>query len=180
MPETKQIRLCGFGGHGIILAGTILGYAGINNGKWVSGSNSYGAAARGGTCHADVVISDKPIRFPHVIKTDILVAMYLSAYNKYIEDVEMEKGLVIYDEQVTPKDVGSLKQVSIPATRVAVRELDNEQVANIVILCAMVEITRIVSQRALVSALETNIPARFKNVNLRAAEIGFKLGKKSY
>lgn len=171
-----QIRLCGFGGQGIILAGMMLSHAGINDGKWVAGSNSYGAVARGGTCCADVIISDKPISFPHVIKPDILVAMYSSAYNKYIKD--MEKGIVIYDEQVSIKEISSLKQVGIPATMVAVTELNNEQVANIVILCAMAEITRIVSQGALISALEKNIPARFKNLNLKAAELGFKLGKK--
>ncbi|GAI39330.1 unnamed protein product [marine sediment metagenome] len=44
MVKIKQIRLCGFGGQGIVLAGTILGYAGINDGKWVASSSSYGDA----------------------------------------------------------------------------------------------------------------------------------------
>jgi len=173
--EATQIRLCGFGGQGIILAGMILSYAGINDGKWVSGSNSYGAAARGGTCRADVVISDKPISFPYVIKPDILVAMYSSAYTKYIKD--MEKGIVIYDEQFSIEEIENINQVGIPATMVAVTELNNKQVANIVILFAMAEITGIVSHDALISALEKNIPARFKTLNLEAAELGFKLGR---
>ena len=50
MAETKQIRLCGFGGQGIILGGKILGNASISAGKWVAGLSTYGGAARGGVC----------------------------------------------------------------------------------------------------------------------------------
>ena len=40
MGEVKQVILRGFGGHGIVLAGTILGRAAFNDGKWISGKNS--------------------------------------------------------------------------------------------------------------------------------------------
>lgn len=175
MGKIKQIRLCGFGGQGIILAGTILGHAGINDGKWVAGSNSYGAAARGGACRAEVVMSDKPIAFPLVIKADILVAMSQKAYDGYIEDVG-ENGLVIYDEQVSINEIGHLEQVGIPATSVATRELNNKQVANIIILGAAVEMTRIVSREALVAAIEGNVQAKLQALDLKALELGFKLG----
>jgi len=176
MGEIKQIRLCGFGGQGIILAGTILGHAGINDGKWVAGSNSYGAAARGGSCRAEVVISDRPIAFPLVIKADILVAMSQKAYDEYIEDVG-ENGLVIYDEPVSINEIGHLEQVGIPATSVATRELNNKQVANVVILGAAVEMTRIVSREALIAAIESNVQAGFQTLDLKALELGFKLGR---
>ena len=75
MGEIKQVILCGFGGQGIVLAGAILGHAAFNDGKWVSGTNSYGSAARGGECESEVVISDKPITFPYVLEADFLIAM---------------------------------------------------------------------------------------------------------
>ena len=178
MGEIKQVRICGLGGQGIILAGTILGYAGINDEKWVAGSNSYGAAARGGLCQADVVISDKPISFPHITEADILIAMYQSAYNRYIGDVERENGIVIYDQQmVSIKEVSYLRQVGVPATSTAIKELDNSQVANIVMLGAATEITKIVTRDALISAIEENVKARFKTLNLKAVELGFRLGR---
>jgi len=178
MGEIKQVRLCGFGGQGIILAGTILGYAGINDGKWVASSNSSGAAARGGACRADVMISDKPISFPHVIEADILIAMYESAYNRYIGDVERENGIVIYEQQmVSTKEISGLKQIGIPAVNTAIKELNNNQVANVVMLGAVTEITKIVSRDALISAIEKNVRARFKALNLKAVELGFKLGR---
>ena len=124
MAEIKQIRVCGFGGQGIIIAGTILGHAGVNDGKWIAGSSSYGALARGGPSRADVILSDKPIIFPYLIEADILIALSQEAYDTYIEDVK-HNGVVIYDEQlVSPRDIG-LKQKDIPATNVAIEELNN-------------------------------------------------------
>jgi len=177
---STQVRLCGFGGQGVILAGTILGYAGINDGKWVASSSSYGTAARGGSCRSDVIISDKPIGFPHVIRADILVAMSQKAYDVYIKDIKPEGGIVIYDEQtVSTKEISGLKRVAVSATDTAIRELDSKQVANIVILAAAVGITKMVSRNALISAIKGNIPERFKDLNLKAVELGFKLGNEA-
>lgn len=176
MAGIKEIRLCGFGGQGIVLAGAILGHAVVKDGQWVAESNSYGAAARGGNCKADVIISDSPIIFPRVIKADILIAMYQSAYEKCIADVK-ENGIVIYDEQfVSPGENGDLKHVGIPATRAAVTELNNRQVANIVILSAAVEATGIISKEALLSAVKEDVPERFLDLNLKAIDVGGKLG----
>jgi len=178
MSLIKQVLLCGFGGQGIVLAGTILGQAAFNAGKLVSGTNSYGAAARGGSCGAEVVISDKPISFPYVIEADILIAMYQTAYNKYLGQVKREGGVVIYDDGfVSPKEITGLKYLPIPATKAAIEELGREIVANIIILSAAVEVTGVVTNEALRSAVEEIIPERLRELNLKALGIGFKLGR---
>ena len=84
MTSAKQVRLSGFGGQGVVLAGTILGHAAIRDGKWVAGSSSYGAQARGGSARSDVVIADGPVVYPHVIEADILIALSQTAYDKYV------------------------------------------------------------------------------------------------
>jgi len=178
MAKIKQVVLCGVGGQGIILAGTLLGHAAFHDGKWVSGANAYGAAARGGLCRAGVVISDRPISFPHVIEADILVAMYQVAYKKYIGQVKRETGVVIYDDDfVSPEEVAGLRYISIPATRTAVGELNSGAVANIIILSAAVEITGVVTQNALRSAIEKIVPERFRELDLKALDVGIKLGR---
>ncbi len=178
MGETKQVIICGLGGQGIVLAGTILGYAGINDGKWVAGSSSYGAQARGGYTRSEVIISSKPIVFPHVIRADVLVAMSQSAYGRYIEYADKENGIVIYDDPlVSPVDSDGLKQIGIPATNIAVKELNNKQMANLVILGVAVGITKIVTKGALISAIEENVPERFKVLNLKAVELGLNWGE---
>ena len=177
MRQIKQVVLCGFGGQGIVLAGTMLGQAAFNDGKWVSGTNSFGAAARGGSCRAEVVISDRPIIFPHVIEADILIAMYQTAYNKYIGEVKRDEGVVIYDERFAPEEIKGLKYVPIPATKAAIEELNREIVANVIILSAAVEMTGVVTKEALRSAVEEIVPERLKELDLKAVDIGFKLGR---
>ena len=177
MGPIKQVILCGFGGQGIVLAGTILSQAAFSDGKWVSSTNSYGSAARGGACRAEVVISERPIIFPYVIAADTLIAMYQTAYDKYIGCVKPGEGVVIYDERFVPEEMKGLKYVGIPASRTALEELNNGMAANIIILSAAVEMTDVVSKKELKSAIEEIIPERLRELNLKAMNIGFRLGR---
>jgi len=178
MGQIKQVVLCGYGGQGIVLAGTMLGKAAFNDGKWVSSTNSFGSAARGGACRAEVVISDEPVIFPHVIEADILIAMYQTAHDKYIGQVKREAGVVIYDDGfVSPEEITGLKYLPVPATRTAIEELNQGIVANIIILSAAVEVTRVVTKEALKSAIAEIAPERLRELDLKAADIGFKLGQ---
>lgn len=179
MDRTKQIRLCGSGGQGIIIAGTILGRAAVHDGQWVAGSNSYGAQARGGLAVSELVVSKKPIAFPHVIESDVLIALSQEAYNKYITNMRKETGIIIYDTLfVSPQELRGVKQVAVAATDTAIRELDDSQVANITILGAAASLTEIVSRQALIYSLDENIPERFRALNLRALDAGYKMGEK--
>lgn len=178
MAEVRQVMLCGFGGQGIVLGGTLLGYAAFNDGKWVSGISSYGPAARGGECASEVVISDRPVTFPHTIEVDFLIAMYQAAYDKYVGKVKPGTGLVIYDEQfVSPKKNSPLKHIGIPATQTAEKELNSSMVANIVALAAAIEISKVVTRDAFASAMKEHVPERFRELNLKAANFGFHLGQ---
>ena len=72
----KEIRIAGFGGQGVILAGIIIGKAAslFDNINAVQ-TQSYGPEARGGASRCEVVISDEDIDYPKVENPDILVAM---------------------------------------------------------------------------------------------------------
>jgi 2-oxoglutarate ferredoxin oxidoreductase subunit gamma len=176
MKKAKQVRLSGFGGQGVVLAGTILGHAAIRDGKWVAGSSSYGAQARGGYARSDVVIGDEQVVFPHVIEADILIALSQSAYDRYVKELARD-GMVIFDEQqVSPKPLEGVKQVGIPATSAALKELNQKQAANIVILGALASITGIVSREGLIASISENVSSRFKEGNLKALDLGYRLG----
>jgi 2-oxoglutarate ferredoxin oxidoreductase subunit gamma len=178
MREIKQIRLSGFGGQGVVLAGMLLGEAGVIDGRIVAGSNSYGAQARGSGCQSEIVLSEGPIDFPHLTTADILIAMSQGAYQLYYEDVKELSGLILYDQgQVIPKEGLKVRQVGIPATQSALGELKNRQVANIVFLGALIEITKIVSPRAMRKAIGTHVSERFKDLNLKALQLGLTLGR---
>ena len=177
LPDPQNLIICGVGGQGIVLAGSLLGQAAFIDGKWVGGTSSYGAAARGGLCQAGVVISDTPISFPHVIKADVFIALHQTAYNKYIGQVRHEGGIVIYNSGfVSPEKADGLEYVAIPATKTAIEELNSRTVANVIMLSAAVEMTGIVTKDALRSAIAEIIPERFKKLDLKAADAGFRLG----
>ena len=172
----RQVRICGFGGQGVVLAGVILGEAAIKDGRWVAGSSSYGAQARGGYARSDVVIADRPIVYPRVLEADCLVAMSQSAYDRYTEELAPE-ALVLYDEGlVNPREIEGVRQLGVPATAVAIRELEARQAANMVMLGALVGVSGLVSWEALLEAVASR-SGRFREVNLRGVKLGFSLGE---
>jgi 2-oxoglutarate ferredoxin oxidoreductase subunit gamma len=178
MTEIKQVRLSGFGGQGVVLAGLLLGQAGVFDGKYISGSNSYGAQARGSGCKSEVVFSDGPVDFPHLTVADILIAMSQRAYNIYCKDVREESGIILYDQGfVTPKEGLKIKHLAIPATEVSVKRLKNKQVSNIVFLGALIEATRIVTPKAIRKAISMHVSERFRPLNLKALRVGMELGR---
>ena len=177
MTGLKQIRLCGFGGQGIILAGVILGHAAIRDGRWVAGSSYYGAQARGGYARSDVVMSDEPIVFPHVIKADILIALSQQAYDRYIEEIAPNAVVFFEEQMVTIKALEGVKQIGIPATLRAMEEIKQKQVANIVMLGATVALTKAVSQEALLLGVRENVDDRFLASNLKSVELGVSIGE---
>ncbi len=178
MTEIKQVRLSGFGGQGVVLAGLLLGQAGVFDGKYISGSNSYGAQARGSGCKSEIVFSDESVDFPHLTIADILIAMSQGAYNSYCTDVREESGLIIYDHgMVFPKEHLKVRHFGVPATEVSVKRLKNKQVSNIVFLGALIEVTRIVSPGAIRKAIAMHVSERFRPLNLKALRIGMELGR---
>ena len=180
MAEIKQVRFSGTGGQGVLLAGALLGEAGVVEGKWVSGSNSYGAQARGSGCRSEIVFSSAPIDYPHLMVADFLVSMSQGTYDLYACDVREREGLILYDEGlVEPSEGRGIRQIGISATKEALRKLNNKQVANIVLLGAFVEITKIVSPRAVRKALKIHINERFRDLNLKAFEMGRALGREA-
>ena len=60
-----EIRIGGFGGQGVILAGIILGKSAcLFDGKEAVQTQSYGPEARGGASKCEVVIGDSQIDYP--------------------------------------------------------------------------------------------------------------------
>ena len=177
MTGMTQVRLSGFGGQGIILAGLLLGQAGVIGGKYIAGSDSYGAQARGSGCKSEIVFSGGPIDFPHLITPDVLVAMSQGTYHTYCKDVK-EGGLIFYDQGlVTPEQGLKVKQRGVAATEISIKKLKNKQVANIVLLGVVVETTKIVSPKAIQKAIALHIGERFRALNLKALRAGMELGK---
>lgn len=177
----KEVRISGFGGQGIILAGYILGKAAaIYDGMEATFTQSYGPESRGGACSAQLVLADEPIHYPHLVRPQVLVAMSQQACDKYLPSLA-EDGVLIVDEDLVelPAKVPSTVRVhQVPATRLA-EEMGFVMCANIVMLGFLVGVTGLVSLEALRKAVETSVPKGTAEVNLRALERGLEQARLS-
>jgi 2-oxoglutarate ferredoxin oxidoreductase subunit gamma len=167
----KEIRICGFGGQGVITTAVILGKAAaVFDNLTACQIQSYGPEARGGAARAEVIIADGSIGYPGVSEADILVAMSQEAFKRYGREVKAG-GLIIVDPDMVfswdlPQTVHPVR-----STRIA-EDLGNPVVANIVMLGALVALTRAVSPEAILAATLASVPARFQELNREALEAG--------
>jgi len=176
MPR-QEIRFAGFGGQGLLLAGILLGRtAALYAGKQAAQTQSYGTEARGGASQCNVVIDDQEITYVGVVNPDVFVVMSQEAYDKLIGDVK-EGGLVLYDcDLVKIKENPRLRQVPIPSTSAA-KNLGKQMVANVVMLGAMVEGTKVVGVDLVKECLKESVPPGTEELNLKAFDIGRSLYK---
>lgn len=174
----KQIRLCGLGGQGIVVAGGILAQAAIRDQKIVALSSGYGSQVRGGISKSDLIFSDAFIDFPMVTQIDLLIAMLQEAYQESLPLVKREGMIVLDGTLVKASPTSSAQYYSIPATETAIREVNNEMAANIVLLAAANFIAQLVSQASLEGSIKNNVSPRFVELNLKAMQLGLDLAKK--
>jgi 2-oxoglutarate ferredoxin oxidoreductase subunit gamma len=172
-----EIRFCGSGGQGIIMAAIVLAEAaGVYDGKYVCQTQSYGPEARGGTCKADVVISSREIDYPKASRPSLLLAMNQASCNTYFLDLE-PAGLLIVDNTLV-KNVPTGRVAAIPFTKIARQKIGKELASNMVALGAFGHLCNAVSMESLESALADRVPEGTKDINLRALRAGMEAAKK--
>jgi 2-oxoglutarate ferredoxin oxidoreductase subunit gamma len=175
-----EVRLTGFGGQGIILAGYILGKAAaLYDKKHATFTQSYGPESRGGACAAQVILSDEPVQYPHLIDPSIIVIMAQEAYNKYAPTLRPGNKLLVDEDMVALGVLPEGVQVyAIPSTRIAEAEIGRKMVANIVMLGFLASVAGVVSEDAMRRAVTESVPKGTEELNLKAFQAGLDHGKK--
>ncbi|KKM12159.1 2-oxoglutarate ferredoxin oxidoreductase subunit gamma [Clostridiales bacterium PH28_bin88] len=178
MQQTRELRLSGSGGQGLILAGIILAEAAIKDGKNTVQTQSYGPEARGGASKAEVIIGDEEIDYPKVTSPDVLLAMTQEACDKYAGGLG-DTGVLIVDTTYVYEIPQSTARVyNLPISRMAREKTGGEMVANVVALGALAGITGVVSREALTGALMSRIPKGTEELNRTALELGWELARR--
>jgi 2-oxoglutarate ferredoxin oxidoreductase subunit gamma len=177
MSKTIEIRIAGFGGQGIILAGYILGKAAsIYDNKHATLIQSFGPEARGSACSAQLIISDEAILYPYIIQPSLSVMLSRDAYEIYHKEITSGGIMIIEEDLVQPvKDLKDVKQYAIPATRLA-EELGRKIVMNIITVGFFAAVTRIISYEATKQAVESSVPKGTEAMNLKAFDTGYQFG----
>ena len=168
----KEVRLCGFGGQGMALAGFLLGKAmALYEDMEAVMTQAYGPEARGGASSSNVVISDDLIDYPFVQHPDILVAMSQEAYTTFRPTAKPDALILIDEDLVTPFPGDATH--GIPATRLA-EDLGRRIVANVIMLGYFTAVTGLVSREAMEKALASTLRPKVLALNLKAFAAGFE------
>jgi 2-oxoglutarate ferredoxin oxidoreductase subunit gamma len=175
---TTQIRFGGFGGQGIVLAGSLLGKAAsLYGGKEAVFTQAYGPEARGGACRADVIISDEPVDYPYVSQPDILAILFQEAYTIFAPQLA-PGGVLIVEQDLVTVEQGGANVLAQPFTRIAT-DLGNRIVTNVVLLGYLVGVTGVVSPDAVEQAIRGTVKEKALDLNLRAFDAGMSLTDES-
>lgn len=169
-----EVRFSGFGGQGIILSAVILGRAAVMyDNKYAIQTQVYGPEARGGASMSALIIDDEPILFPKVINPDIFVIMSQEGFQKYGASAPQNAVMVLDSSLVHGRPTCTYYE--IPATQEAKQTLGRDIVANIVMLGALVAITKVVGEPALEKAILDSVPKGTEGLNLKAMKKGIEL-----
>ena len=175
MKRTKELRLTGSGGQGVILGAIILAEAALRNDNYAVQSQSYGPEARGGMCKAEVIIGDEEIEFPKVESPDVLLALSQSSLDKYCSETKEDCVIIADSSLEMPKTKNKI--VSMPIIETARDVVHNQQTANIVALAAVNTVVPLVEDDALEEAMVKYVPSHAIDQNRKALKEGQRIAK---
>lgn len=174
-----SIIIAGFGGQGVLFAGQLLAYAGMDTGKHVTWIPSYGPEMRGGTANCTVIISDEPIGAPVVAQPDVAIALNKPSYDKY-EPLVKPGGLLIVNSSIVSQesDRTDIETVYIAANAIA-EEFGTVKMLNAVVLGTMLARRPVLRMEDVEQALVDHLPARKAHLleaNRSVLQRGYEVG----
>ncbi|WP_132550451.1 2-oxoacid:acceptor oxidoreductase family protein [Pectinatus cerevisiiphilus] len=169
----KQLRLSGSGGQGVITAAIIFAEAAMSEGRQVVQSQSYGPEARGGASKAEVIIDDKPIYHPKIIKPDIVLSLTQKAADKYYKDLDEKTGLLVVDEDLVPDIPDFPNVIKVPVTRIASEQVGKMLFTNIVALGVLVKLSKLISFASAEASVKKRVPPHTIEQNIKALKLGY-------
>ena len=143
----REVRISGFGGQGVVLAGYLLGKAlALYQDLEAVMTQSYGPEARGGASSSNIVVADRKIAYPFVQQADIFVALSQEGYNRYRDETTEDATILIDGGLVKPREGDRV--LAVHATELA-EGLGRRIVANVVMLGFLCASTLLVQREAL-------------------------------
>lgn len=149
----QKVIMAGFGGQGIMAIGKLLAYAGMIEEKHITWMPSYGPEMRGGTANCAVVVSDEEVGSPLISKDGTAaIVMNLPSMTKFEKELVPGGKLIINKSLIDAKSTrNDIEAYYISANELAM-ELGNAKVANMVMLGAYLELTKIVEVESVLQA----------------------------
>lgn len=171
-----EIIIAGFGGQGVLFAGTLLAQAAVEEDKQTTWFPAYGAEMRGGTANSTVVIADEEIGSPVVARPSALIALNEPSLRKFLPRAKPGALVVINSSLIHEAAVQEgARVVSVPATEIAQKELGDVRTANLVIIGAFLKASGVVQLASAQKACEKVLEEKPKLIplNQKALALGF-------
>lgn len=172
-----ELRIAGFGGQGVVLSAIIIGKAAsiFQNGH-ATMTQSFGPEARGGSSSAQLILSDRPILYPYVRRTDVLVALSQEAFSRFGAELKPDGVLLVEQDLVRLTRLPpGVRAYGVPATRLA-EQLGRRIVLNVVVVGFFAAVTRLLEAESLRRAVADSVPPGMEEFNLKAFDAGFDYG----
>ena len=162
MSGYQDVIVAGFGGQGVMLIGTLLAYAAMEDGLNVTYMPVYGPEMRGGTANCTVVVSKEDIGSPIIHLPKSLIAMNRPSLDKFQSRVQ-DGGVVVINSSLVDMalaDTARVRAVGVPANEIA-DGLGNTKMANMVAIGAYVQLTGVVPLAVLKASLKKVISPNY-------------------
>jgi 2-oxoglutarate ferredoxin oxidoreductase subunit gamma len=172
----RSTIFAGFGGQGILFAGTILARAAMAEDLEVLWIPSYGPEMRGGTASCTVIVGSETIGSPIVDKADAVVALNPPSLARF-EAVVAPGGLLVMNTsliEALPRR-SDIEIVALPGTALA-RTAGDDRLVSVVALGALLARRPIVSLDAVRSAIEAVVQKKRPEIlaaDLAALDAGY-------
>ena len=171
-----SIIIAGFGGQGVLFAGQLLAYAGMDAGRNVTWIPSYGPEMRGGTANCTVIIGDDPIGAPLVARPDVAIVLNQPSYDKY-EPIVKPDGLLVVNRSIVAdeSDRDDIDAVYLAANAIA-EQYGTSKMLNMVMVGAMLRQRPVLELDIVAKALEEHLPASKAHLieaNLQVLQRGY-------
>lgn len=194
MAAKGNILFSGVGGQGILLASEITAYALLSAGYDAKKSEVHGMAQRGGSVTAQLRYGEKvysPLIEPG--NADILISFEMMETARYLPYLHKESKVIVNTQQIKPPSVAN-GQVAYPADALdtvrghgievvpvdafdIARDAGEVKAANVVMVGAMSTFLPM-DAGVYEEIINTRVPERFREVNLKAFVAGRKITDK--
>lgn len=172
-----DVFIAGFGGQGVLLAGNLLSYAAMSEGKNVSFFPEYGVEKRGGAAMCTVVMADGEVGSPVVGNPSVTVVLNQASLDKYGRKVKPGGTLIVNSSLIDISGFhrDDIEIILVPMNEIAM-QLGDTRLVNMVAVGAYAARSGAVSFPSLAEALKDALPERnhkFIPANVKAIEAGW-------
>jgi|SRR5450631_104829 len=156
-----DVFLAGYGGQGVLLAGNLLSYAAIHEGKNVSFFPAYGVEKRGGSAMCTIVFADGDTGSPVVGRPSVSVILNQLSFDKYAARVKRGGTCVVNSTLVQSDGVqlDGVTLIKVPMNQIAL-DLSDVRMVNMVACGAYIAVSGALQLSSLEQALKKALPER--------------------